>query len=101
PFETAAERPPQDEGNFCLPSTAFLMLRSAPGGFVSKHARTRCSPLVAPRPMLRELLQNLVDREARSLLARRIIHKGPEEFSDEPLRRHQQVGVLDQPIIVG
>jgi hypothetical protein len=38
-FETAASRPPQDEGFFSMPSTIHLMLRSAPRERVSKHAQ--------------------------------------------------------------
>jgi hypothetical protein len=39
-FETAASRPPQDEGTFLMPQRENLILRSAAQQRVSKDART-------------------------------------------------------------
>jgi hypothetical protein len=47
PFETAASRLRQDEEYFLMPSTNYLMLRSA-FGRVSKRARIDAAPIAAP-----------------------------------------------------
>src|SRR6516165_3335781 len=47
------------------------------------------------------LAQHVVEVEARGFLALRILRKSLQELPDKALRRHQQIHVIDQPIVVG
>jgi hypothetical protein len=45
--------------------------------------------------------EHVVEVEARGLLALRIFPECLQEFADIGLRRHQQIDVIDKPIVVG
>src|SRR5215467_9064985 len=50
---------------------------------------------------LLHLSQYLVEVEAGGLLALRVLPEGLEKFPDKGLRRHQQVDVIDKPVVIG
>src|SRR5262249_25002316 len=50
---------------------------------------------------LLHLPEHLVEVEASGLLALRVFPECLQEFPDKGLRRHHQVDVVDQPIVVG
>src|SRR5262249_5821050 len=58
-------------------------------------------PALVTRGALLQLLENLVDAEARGFLARRVVLEGREEFGDIGLGRHHQEGVVQQPVVIG
>jgi hypothetical protein len=48
-----------------------------------------------------QFLHDLIQAEARGLLARRELLEGGQEVADVGLGRHQQVGPVEQPVVVG
>ena len=48
-----------------------------------------------------QLLQHLIDGEARRLLPWRKVLEGRQELADIGLRRDQHEGVIEQPVVVG
>src|SRR5271157_807184 len=52
-------------------------------------------------PTFLKLLKNFIHVEGGCLLPRRVVLKGHQEIAHVSLRRDQQVGVIQQPVIVG
>src|SRR5210317_873986 len=66
------------------------------------RGRRRPGPFYLLRSARRlELLHDLVEAEARRLLQRRVLPERRQELADVSLRRHQQVGAVDQPVVIG
>src|SRR5262244_2218102 len=57
--------------------------------------------LLAASRAFPQLCQNLVHAEAACFLARREFLKRFEEFSDDGLRRHTNIGMVEPPVIIG
>src|SRR5438067_6700926 len=75
-FETAAQRPPQDDGVFLMPSKPYRHPEERPKGRVSKDARPLCSPFVPilgqpHRASLSALLAGFREADVRPFLDRR------------------------------
>ena len=61
------------------------------------HRRTALARVAA----LLELLENPLQREARRLLARRILPERGQELAHVDLRRHHEEDPIDEPVVVG
>src|SRR5262245_53598366 len=95
-----------------MTTTASFVTRCSHSS-IDRSSQSHPAPAGGPdrRPSLRlgglrvfvllEASQHLVEVEAGGLLALRIFPEGLQEVADIRLRRHQQINVADQPIIVG
>src|SRR5262245_63880786 len=57
--------------------------------------------LLAASRAFPQLCQNLVHAEAACFLARREFLKRFEELSDDGLRRHTNIGMVEPPVVIG
>ena len=81
--------------NVCFgPIADMRILRNETSGFPAGAVGSSAAPV------LLQLLHNLVDAEARRLLARRILSEGPDELGHQSLRRHDDERAVERPLVV-